>query len=216
VPTGPGRATRTHGDGRLGTSWFNQQQIFIDTSSSTTAIPRLRYDWPSCGNGTISLTNTAGDAGKDKVVRLLADPPSWRITDAGASEVWVRPVHKFATNWDDRGYKQVQNRTEPGAGRSAAHPVRFRRVQDAAHAAHQRPDGGIGNGHEGTSWWTLSGQSRPSKRRWTPGPLLVHRRGRELPVGYGDGQAQFLPKHSGSPVGRSVAYLPDPCFASPR
>ncbi|HZE75103.1 MAG TPA: hypothetical protein VE091_07315 [Gemmatimonadales bacterium] len=182
--------------GGSGTSWFNQQQIFIDTQQLYNGHPTLRYDWPSCGNGTISLTNTTGDAGKDKWCGCSADPAI--VADykmPGASEVWVEAVHKFATNWDDRGYKQVQN--PDGTWGGFVQPLTqcgFGEYKMLLMLRTSDRMGGIGNGHEGTSWWTLSGQSPPLQATLDAGTHCSSTGGGEnCQWGYGDGQAQFLP-----------------------
>lgn len=183
-----------------GTSWFNQQQIFLDTQELYNGHPTLRYDWPGCGNGTVSLTNTAGDAGKDKWCGCLADPAI--VADykmPTASEIWVEATHKFATNWDDRGWKQVQNAdgtwgafvdptfTDPSAmcGFGEYKFLLLLRSSDRM--------GGMGNGHEASSWWTATAQSPPLQETYDAGTRCsAGGVGENCQWGYGKDQAQYL------------------------
>jgi hypothetical protein len=184
-----------------GTTWFNQQQIFLDTQELYNGHPTLRYDWPSCGHGTISLTNTTGDAGKDKWCGCMTDPAI--VADykmPAASEVWIEATHKFASDWDDRGWKQIQNAdgswgafvdptfTDPSA-MCAFGEYKFLltlRTEDRI--------GGIGNGHEGTSWWSATAQSPALQETLDAGThCSVGGVGENCQWGYGASQSQYLP-----------------------
>jgi hypothetical protein len=110
-------------------SWMHQEQIHIDTQELYNGHPTLRYDWPGPGGG-------GGWGGCNTDPAITAD-----YRGPTAREVWVEVVHKFRSDWNDRG---------PGCNFGEYKFLLLWRQSDRF---------GIGNGHDGASWWSASPQS---------------------------------------------------------
>ena len=109
-------------------SWMHTEKITLDTKNTYNGHPTLRYNWPGPAAG-----KPWGGCNTDPAISASYKAPSTR-------EVWIEFVHKFASNWNDRG---------PGCSFGEYKLLLMWRESD-------RFD--IINGHLASSWWSGSPQ----------------------------------------------------------
>jgi len=142
-------------------TWFHQSKIAIDTTELYNGHPTLRYDWPG--------PTEAGWGGCNTDKAIVAD-----YKMPAASEVWIEAVHKFRSDWDDRG---------PGCGFGEYKFLLVFRAEDRM--------GGIGNGHDGSSWWSASAQSPVFRDDVRIAKCSTGGVGENCQWGYGRDQAKY-------------------------
>jgi len=145
-----------------GPSWFNQQQIFLDTQELYNGHPTLRYDWPgpAAGNGW-------GGCNTDKAI--IADykaPP--------AREVWIEVSHKFRSDFNDQG---------PGCGSFA---YKFLLMWRPNGDRYDLINGVYGN------WWSAAPQQPPYAQVCDASGCWCSGFDSNCRWGYGPNQSQYL------------------------
>jgi hypothetical protein len=140
-------------------TWFHQERITLDTKNTYNGHPTLRYNWPGpTAGGAWDGCNT------DPAISASYKTPSTR-------EVWIEFVHKFASNWNDRG---------PGCSFGEYKLLLMWRETD-------RFD--IINGHLGSSWWSGSMQKAVFSGYTNCSTAGA---GENCRWGYGKDQSQYL------------------------
>jgi hypothetical protein len=142
-------------------SWMHTEKIVLDTKMLYNGHPTLRYDWPGPAAG-----KPWGGCNTDPAISASYKMPA-------AREVWIEVVHKFRSDWNDRG---------PGCGFGEYKFLLPLRAADRM--------GGIGNGHLGSSWWSSSAQSPVFSGFGTY--CSTGGVGENCQWGYGSGQSQYL------------------------
>lgn len=145
-------------------SWMHTERIVLDTKNTYNGHPTLRYNWPGPPAG-----KPWGGCNTDPAISASYRMPA-------ASEVWVEAVQKFRSDFNDRG---------PGCGFGEYKFLLLLRAQDRM--------GGIGNGHNASTWWSGSAQSPVLSETYTAGTHCSGGgMGENCQWGYGKGQSQYL------------------------
>lgn len=140
-------------------SYFHQEQFHIDTAELTPeGKPSLRADWPGPGVSQLSsgLDRWGGCFANQEIDARYLFP----TLAEGGGEVWFRILHKFAANWDDRGYKQVDN--GDGTWGPFIQPLTQCTASEYKFLLFFPNTGSrfdLINGHSASSWWAASPQT---------------------------------------------------------
>jgi hypothetical protein len=117
--------------------WMHTEKITLDTKNTYNGHPTLRYNWPGPSAG-----KPWGGCNTDPAISSSYWAPSTR-------EVWIEFVHKFASNWNDRG---------PGCAFGEYKFLLMWRLSDRFDIINGHVGGGGGSGIQ---WWSASPQKVP-------------------------------------------------------